>query len=98
MGEGQYNVKSSLFDDLNKIDNTIVENVQKGDEKAYKKSLAKLISTIKSEGEAVDDKELVESDIIVPPADMTLKKPRDVFRAPEFSKTDSERIRSAIVH
>ena len=29
MGEGQYNVKSSLFDDLNKIDNTIVDYVQK---------------------------------------------------------------------
>lgn len=80
MGEGQYNVRSSLFDVLNKIDNTIVENVQKGDEKAFRKNLSKLISTIRSKGEPVDDKELMSSDIIVPPADMTLKEARDVFR------------------
>lgn len=80
MGEGQYNVKSSLFDTLNKIDNTIVENVQKGDEKAYRKNLSKLISTIKSKGELVDNKELIASDIIVPPPDMTFKEAHDVFR------------------
>lgn len=80
MGEGQYNVKGSLFDVLNKIDNTIVENVQKGDEKAFRKNLSKLISTIKSKGELVDDKELVASDIIVPPADMTFREAHDVFR------------------
>ncbi len=79
MGEGQYNVKSSLFDTLNKIDNTIVENVQNGDEKRYRKNLGKLIGTIKSKGTALDDKELLESDIIVPPADMTLKEAREVF-------------------
>lgn len=79
MGEGQYNVRSSLFDTLNKIDNTIVENVQKGDEKGYRKNLEKLIGTIKSKGVVLDDKELLESDIIVPPADMTLKEAREVF-------------------
>lgn len=80
MGEGQFNVKSSLFDDLNKLDNTIVEYVQKGNEPEYKKTLAKLIATIKRKGQVVDDKELVESDIIVPPADMTLEEARAVFK------------------
>lgn len=79
MGEGQYNVRSSLFDTLNKIDNSIVEYVQKGDEKGYRKNLEKLIGTIKSKGVALDDEELLESDIIVPPADMTLKEAREVF-------------------
>jgi hypothetical protein len=80
MGEGQFKVKSSLFDDLNKIDNKIVEYVHKGDEKEYKKGLSKLIGTIKREGKKIDDKELVESDIIVPPADMTLKEAGNVFK------------------
>jgi hypothetical protein len=79
MGEGQFRVKSSLFDALNKIDNKIVECVHKGDEKEYKKNLAKLISTIKKEGKPVDDKELVESDVIVPMADLTIKEAADVF-------------------
>lgn len=80
IGQGQYQVKSSLFDDLNKIDNKIVEYVQKGNEKAYKKSLAELIGKIVKEGETLDHKEIIESDIIVPPADMTLDEARQVFK------------------
>jgi hypothetical protein len=80
MGRGQFEVKSSLFDDLNKIDNKIVEYVQKGNEKGYKKSLADLIGIITREGQMVDNKELVESDVIVPPSDMTLEEARQVFR------------------
>jgi hypothetical protein len=80
IGQGQYQVKSSLFDDLNKIDNQIVEYVQKGNEKAYKKSLAELIGTIVREGETLDHKEIIESDIIVPPSDMTLEEARQVFK------------------
>ena len=80
MGEGQYNVKSSQFDKLNKIDNKIVEYVQKGDEKKYKKGLADLIGMIHREGIQLDNEDLIESDVIVPPADMTLEEARQVFR------------------
>jgi hypothetical protein len=80
MGEGQYNVKSSQFDKLNKIDNKIVEYVQKGDEKKYKKGLADLIGMIHREGTMLDNEDLIESDVIVPPADMTLEEARQVFR------------------
>jgi hypothetical protein len=79
MGKGQFHVKSGLFDELNRIDNRIVEYVQKGNEKEYKKSLAELIGIILREGQAVDDRELIESDIIVPPADMTLEEAKQVF-------------------
>jgi len=80
MGEGQYNVKSSNFDKLNKIDNKIVEYVQKGDDKKYKKGLADLIGMIHREGIQLDNEDLIESDVIVPPADMTLEEARQVFR------------------
>ncbi len=80
MGQGQFDVKSSLFDDLNTIDNEIVEYVQKGNEIEYKKSLAKLIGLILSEGKRLPDEELIESSVIVPPSDMTLEEARQVFR------------------
>jgi hypothetical protein len=80
MGEGQYYVKSGLFDELNKIDNRIVEYVHKGKEKEFKQGLAELIRTIRKEGKRVDDKELIESDVIVPPADLTLMEARDIFK------------------
>jgi hypothetical protein len=80
IGQGQFDVKSSLFDDLNKIDNRIVEYVQKGDEKGFKKDLAELIGVILREGKKVPDKELFESTIIVPPADLTLEEARGIFK------------------
>jgi len=80
MGEGQYLVNSSLFDTLNALDNRIVEHVQMGDEPEYRKHLAELIGAIKREGTPVDDTMLVESDIIVPPANMTLAEAREVFK------------------
>lgn len=80
MGQGQYRVNSSLFDDLNKIDNKIVGYVEKGDRKAYKKSLDELIGMVIREGKKVAAKEIVESDIIVPPADMTIEEARDIFK------------------
>ena len=80
MGEGQYLVDSGLFDTLNRIDNRIVEQVQKGDQEAFETSLAELIGSIQREGKRVDDTMLVESDVIVPPADMTLAEARDVFK------------------
>ncbi len=80
MGEGQYRVDSALFDTLNGIDNRIVENVQNGDQEEFSSGLAELIGCIQSNGQRVADTELVESDIIVPPADLTLAEARDVFK------------------
>lgn len=80
MGEGQYRVDSALFDTLNTIDNRIVEEVQTGNRQEYERSLAELIGCIQREGQRIADTELVESDIIVPPADMTLAEARDVFK------------------
>jgi hypothetical protein len=80
MGEGQFYIKSGLFDELNKIDNRIVEYVQKGNEQEFKKGLAELIRTIRKEGNPLDDKELLESDVIVPPADLTIKEAREIFK------------------
>jgi hypothetical protein len=79
MGEGQYKVPSSLFDELNAIDNRIVGHVATGDEKAYKNDLAVLISKIKENGHVLAAEELVESDVIVPPGDLTLEEAKDVF-------------------
>ncbi len=79
MGEGQYRVDSCILDDLNKIDNRIVDHVSKGDLKKFKKDLDQMISTIKEKGEPLDPVEILPSDIIVPPEDLTLDEARRVF-------------------
>ncbi|AET65171.1 PspA-associated protein PspAA [Methanothrix harundinacea] len=80
MGEGQYRISSALLDDLNVIDNNIVERVAKEDEAGLKEELSRLIATIKAKGEPLDPKEIVESEVIVPPGDLTLAEAARVFR------------------
>ena len=79
MGEGQYRVPSSLLDELNVIDNRIVDLVAKEDEGGYKNELARLISAVKEKGTPLDPEEIVESDLIVPPEDLTLEEAEKIF-------------------
>lgn len=77
--EGQYEVPSSLLDELNIIDNKIVDLVAKEKEEEYTTELSKLIELIRSSGKKLDDSEIKESDVIVPPDDLTLQEAREIF-------------------
>jgi len=82
LSEGQFRLDDKLVDELNRIDNRIVDHVQKGDEKAFRLDLARLISTIKEQGEPVDPVDIIPSAIIVPPEDMSFQEARQVFCGP----------------
>jgi hypothetical protein len=69
-----------LLDELNVIDNRIVDYVAKENESDFKKELGKLVAAIKENGKPLDDAEIVESDIIVPPGDLTMKEAAGIFR------------------
>ena len=79
MGQGQYRVDSSLTDKLNDIDNRIVSHVTKGDRNGFRKDLAKLISAVKEEGEPLDPADIIQSEIIVPPEDLTFEAAKKIF-------------------
>lgn len=80
MGEGQYEVDSCLLDQLNKIDNRIVDHVSKGAQKEFRDDLAELISSVKKNGKQLDAKEIIKSDVIIPPKDLTLEEAKGVFK------------------
>ncbi|NLV25580.1 MAG: hypothetical protein GXY48_00165 [Methanomicrobiales archaeon] len=80
LGQGQYEVASSLFDTLNAIDNKIVECVQNGNVKEYNKNFAELTDLILKEGKKIPDTELVGSSVMVPPTDLTFEEARQIFR------------------
>jgi hypothetical protein len=80
MGEGQYRAPEALCNELNQIDNRIVDLVEEGKAEEFQKELAKLISEIKKNGEPVEAEEITESDIIVPPADLSLEEAKDIFK------------------
>jgi hypothetical protein len=80
MGEGQYRASEDLCNELNKIDNHIVTLVEEGKAEEYKKELVRLISGIKGRAEPLDPKEIVKSDIIVPPGDLSFEEAKAVFK------------------
>lgn len=80
MGEGQYRVSEALCCELNEIDNRIVTLVTEGKADEFRKELAKLVSEIKNRGEAVNPEEILESNIIVPPEDLSLEEAKDIFK------------------
>lgn len=80
MGEGQYRAPQALCDELNQIDNRIVDMVEEGKAEEFRSELARLISQIKERGEPIEAEEILESDIIVPPEDLSLEEARNVFK------------------
>ncbi len=80
MGEGQYEVNSCLLDQLNAIDNRSVDHVSQGRQKEFREDLMKLITAVKENGKPLDPKEIVKSEVIVPPRDLTFEEAKNVFR------------------
>jgi len=79
MGEGQYRIDSCFLDQLNVIDNRIVEHVGRGDQKAFRDDLARLISMVKENGKPVNPEDIVSSGLIVPPQDLTFEEAQEIF-------------------
>ena len=79
LGEGQYRLDDKYFDDLNTIDNRIVDHVNKGNHTSFQKDLNKLIATVKEQGEPIDPVDIVQSDLIVPPGDLTFEEAKKIF-------------------
>ena len=79
LGEGQYRLDDKYFDDLNTIDNRIVDHVNKGNQTSFQKDLNKLIASVKEQGEPIDPVDIVQSDITVPPEDLTFEEAKKIF-------------------
>jgi hypothetical protein len=69
LGEGQYRLDDDARQRVNDLDNEIVGLVQQGDEEGFHESFDRLLDLIRTEGRALADDELEESDVLVPPAD-----------------------------
>lgn len=80
MGLGQYHIEDAYINDLNTIDNRIVEIVEKDDNDNFQKTYPELISYVQKYGTPVPDGEIIESDIIIPPDDLTLEEAKKIFK------------------
>ena len=71
MGEGQYELPDSASDALNELDATVESAVEGRDSDAFTSALGELLAAVR-EGAAVPDDALVDSDLVLPPADATV--------------------------
>jgi hypothetical protein len=72
--EGQFKMPEEAVDRLNALDNRAVAAVEAGDQGQFKDLWGKMLELVRSEGQPVDDDELVGSDVILPPADTTFQE------------------------
>jgi hypothetical protein len=69
--EGQYELPDEDVDRLNELDNELVTIVEAGDEERFQEVFQSLIELVRSDGKPVADDVLEESDVILPPPDLT---------------------------
>lgn len=81
MGQGQYTVDSKTLKKLNDIDNAIVELVsrERSDDFEFKKRLTELNQVVTKHGKPLDPHEIIQSDIILPSADLSVDEAKKLF-------------------
>jgi hypothetical protein len=90
-GQGQFKVNRETLDRINDIDNSIVslfENIDtdvddnsiKSNQKELKEKIIEIINLIKTNGMSLDDKEIIQSQIMIPNPDISIDKAKMIFR------------------
>jgi hypothetical protein len=78
-GEGQFELPEGDLDRLNELDNQAVAAVEQGDEAAFQDLWSQMLELVSGNGNAVDDEELVTSDVILPPRDISFAEAQGEF-------------------
>jgi hypothetical protein len=78
-GEGQFRLPDGDAERLNELDNRAVSAVEEGDEAGFRELWSQMLELVCSDGNALDDDELVESDVILPPRDVTFAEAKGEF-------------------
>jgi len=78
-GEGQFRLPDEDQERLNELDNRAVSAVEAGDETGFKELWAQMLEVVKADGNALDDEELLESDVILPPRDVSFEEAKGEF-------------------
>ena len=77
--EGQYEVDDAQADRLNELDNAVVAAVEAGNESNFHELYDQMIELVRSQGRRVPDEDLVESEVILPPPDLSFAEAGEQF-------------------
>jgi hypothetical protein len=78
MGEGQFRVDDSLRERLNELDDQAMAALEASNEIELDQKLEQMFALVRAEGEPLPDDDLSASDVIIPPADLTLEETREL--------------------
>jgi hypothetical protein len=78
--EGQYEITEGDADKLNELDNAAASACEAYDEASFHRVFTQLLDYVREKGKPVPDDELVGSDMILPPPDVSLAEARSEFQ------------------
>ena len=67
--ESQYRLPDDAAAELNELDNDVVAAVEAGDEDRYHELFEQMLDLVRRAGQPLDEDELSESEVILPPPD-----------------------------
>jgi hypothetical protein len=70
-GEGQFRLPDEDAERLNRLDNDAVSAVEAGDRERFQDLWNQMLELVNADGNALPDDELIESDVILPPRDIS---------------------------
>jgi hypothetical protein len=69
--ESQYRLPEEEAARLNALDNDVVGAVEAGDEDRFHETFEQMLDLVRRAGSPLDEEELEESDVIIPPPDIS---------------------------
>ena len=78
-GEGQFRLPDGDAERLNELDNRAVNAVDQGDERGFRELWSQMLALVAADGNAIDGDDLVESDVIMPPRDISFAEAKAEF-------------------
>jgi hypothetical protein len=72
--EDQYRLPDADAERLNSLDNDAVAAVEAGDEDRFHEVFEEMLNLVRTDGHKLDEDELEESDVILPPPDLSFSE------------------------
>lgn len=77
--EGQYELDDGQAPRLNELDNAVVDAVGAGNQETFRQLFDEMLELVRSQGRVLDDDDLRDSEVIIPPPDLTLAEAGEEF-------------------
>ncbi len=81
MGEGQWRIDDGVRERLNALDEEAIAALDANDEAELDRTLERMWELVKRDGERLADDDLSPSDVLIPPADLTLEETRELVES-----------------